>query len=76
MITGIAGTVEMNGQPIGGYTTAWEMMAPWLPPTGDRFVEYGPEDEKWMRPLGLGSIIEDSQPIPVPTIRFEITFDQ
>lgn len=26
----------------------------WVPPT-DRFCKYGPEDEKWMRPLGLGT---------------------
>lgn len=28
----------------------------WHPPAGDRFTEYGPEDEKWMRPLGLGTV--------------------
>jgi hypothetical protein len=28
----------------------------WHPPKGSRFVEYGPEDEPWMRPLGLGSV--------------------
>lgn len=28
----------------------------WRPPKGDRFVSYGPEDEAWMRPLGLGQI--------------------
>ena len=27
----------------------------WQPPTGDRFTAYGPEDEKWMKPLGLGT---------------------
>ena len=30
----------------------------WHPPHGSRFVEYGPEDEHWMRPLGLGTIEE------------------
>ncbi len=28
----------------------------WHAPTGDRFTEYGPEDEAWARPLGLGRI--------------------
>lgn len=28
----------------------------WHPPQSDRFCEYGPEDEAWMRPLGLGRI--------------------
>lgn len=28
----------------------------WIPPAGDKFVEYGPEDEHWMRPLGLGMV--------------------
>lgn len=28
----------------------------WFPPAGDRFCEYGPEDEHWMRPLGLGTV--------------------
>lgn len=27
----------------------------WDPPDGDRFCEYGPEDESWMRPAGLGT---------------------
>jgi hypothetical protein len=26
----------------------------WHPPVDDRFCIYGPEDEGWMRPLGLG----------------------
>ena len=30
----------------------------WHPPKGGRFVEYGPEDEHWMRPLGLGTVEE------------------
>lgn len=28
----------------------------WHPPEAERFVSYGPEDECWMRPLGLGRI--------------------
>ena len=28
----------------------------WCPPEGDRFCDYGPEDEMWMRHLGLGTI--------------------
>lgn len=28
----------------------------WVPPEPERFVSYGPEDECWARPLGLGSI--------------------
>lgn len=28
----------------------------WHPPSGDRFCGYGPEDETWMRPLGLGRL--------------------
>ena len=28
----------------------------WCPPECDRFCDYGPEDETWMRPLGLGTI--------------------
>ena len=28
----------------------------WHPPEGSRFCDYGPEDEAWMRPLGLGRI--------------------
>lgn len=28
----------------------------WHPPPAERFVEYGPQDEHWMRPLGLGRI--------------------
>jgi len=28
----------------------------WEPPTGDKFTEYGPEDESWMRPLKLGTL--------------------
>lgn len=29
----------------------------WHPPaSGSRFYEYGPEDEHWMRPAGLGTI--------------------
>lgn len=28
----------------------------WHPPEAERFVSYGPEDECWARPLGLGSI--------------------
>ena len=28
----------------------------WYPPEPERFVGYGPEDECWMRPLGLGRI--------------------
>ena len=28
----------------------------WCPPEDDRFCGYGPEDEYWMRPLGLGTI--------------------
>jgi hypothetical protein len=36
----------------------------WHPPAGDRFTEYGPEDEEWMRPLGLGRIEEiDEGPV-------------
>lgn len=27
----------------------------WVPPT-EAFTEYGPEDEEWMRPLGLGTV--------------------
>ena len=30
----------------------------WIPPEAERFVEYGPEDESWARPLGLGHIGE------------------
>lgn len=28
----------------------------WDAPDGDRFTEYGLEDEKWMKPLGLGTV--------------------
>lgn len=28
----------------------------WHPPKASRFVDYGPEDEWWMRPAGLGWI--------------------
>jgi hypothetical protein len=28
----------------------------WHPPGASRFTEYGPEDEAWMRPLGLGHV--------------------
>lgn len=28
----------------------------WHPPASERFVEYGPEDEAWARPLGLGRV--------------------
>ena len=37
--------------------------ARWVPPAGDQFCEYGPEDEAWMRPLGLGTVVvEDAGP--------------
>lgn len=47
----------------------------WVPPAGDQFCEYGPEDEAWMRPLGLGSVvIEDAGPcyfkVQGPSFRF------
>lgn len=28
----------------------------WEPPEGDRFCEYGSEDEEWMRPLNIGNL--------------------
>lgn len=28
----------------------------WEPPQTSRFVTYGPEDESWMRPIGLGTV--------------------
>lgn len=33
----------------------------WTPPEGSRFTEYGPEDEAWMKPLGLGTtrVVDD-----------------
>jgi hypothetical protein len=35
----------------------------WHPPAESRFAEYGPEDEVWMRPLGLGRIeVKDNGP--------------
>lgn len=30
----------------------------WQPPAENRFVAYGPEDEAWMRPLGIGRLIQ------------------
>jgi hypothetical protein len=30
----------------------------WQPPHGDRFVEYDSRDEAWMRPLGLGRVVD------------------
>ncbi len=33
-----------------------DMRDVWSPPAGDRFFSYGPEDESWMRPLGIGTI--------------------
>jgi hypothetical protein len=33
-----------------------DMRDQWFPPAADKFVEYGPEDEHWMRPLGLGTV--------------------
>lgn len=30
----------------------------WQPPDGDRFTAYDRRDETWMRPLGLGRIVE------------------
>ena len=35
----------------------------WEPPAGDRFCEYGPEDEEWMRPLGIGTRTVDHGPL-------------
>lgn len=29
----------------------------WEPPAAGRFTTYGPEDEAWMRPLGLGRMV-------------------
>lgn len=31
-----------------------EVTTIWHPPKDGRFTSYGPEDEHWMRPLGLG----------------------
>lgn len=46
----------------------------WQPPAAERFVEYDPADESWMRPLGLGTLREvDSGPLfyemTWPTVR-------
>lgn len=30
----------------------------WQPPHGDRFLSYDSRDEAWMRPLGLGRIVD------------------
>ena len=51
----------------------------WYPPPAEKFVEYGPEDEHWMRPLGLGRIERIdrgpkfvSMKIPVPVVDLEV----
>ena len=38
----------------------------WQPPREDRFVSYDSRDEAWMRPLGLGRIVE------TPEVLFDV----
>lgn len=40
----------------------------WKPPAGGRFIEYGPEDEHWMRPAGLGTLEPVFYVVDVPGI--------
>jgi hypothetical protein len=48
--------ISMAGVEMSLYGSKHIAPTSWTPPKGDRFVEYGPEDEHWMRPLGLGSM--------------------
>lgn len=59
-------TVERGGTPflpmLTGIDVTFSETAPeritheeWDAPEGGRFAGYGPEDEKWMKPLGLGT---------------------
>lgn len=58
-------------RPLGGIPFTFSPYIPerktrkeWRPPAGDRFCEYGPEDEAWMRDLGLGYFVEvDEGPV-------------
>lgn len=34
----------------------------WIPPEGDRFCSYEESDEEWMRPLGLGTVVQEQHP--------------
>lgn len=51
----------------------------WKPPRDERFCSYSPEDEKWMRPLGLGEVVEREYPCiwvvgKMPAFRFNSAF--
>lgn len=35
----------------------------WQPPRGDRFCSYDRTDEAWMRPLGLGRLVKEPEPL-------------
>lgn len=57
------GDDEGNFHRISGIEILEDSMIPernieemWEPPQPSRFVTYGPEDESWMRPLGLGTV--------------------
>lgn len=51
---------KLSGTPIEFLETMPErnIERVWLPPADSRFVGYGPEDEEWMKPLGLGRMVE------------------
>lgn len=52
----LAGSVSIQFSP---YVPARSTNERWVPPGGDQFCQYGPEDEAWMRPLGLGTVVEE-----------------
>lgn len=55
---------------VSPYVPARKTRKEWQPPEGGRFTGYGPEDEAWMRPLGLGTVVEVDLGPQVFEIRF------
>jgi hypothetical protein len=61
-----AHAAPLEGMPIqfDEYLPRRNISRVWLPPEPDRFVTYDADDEAWMRPLGLGRIVEiDNGPL-------------
>ena len=60
-----AAFLRFEGIPVEfhDYIPERHLVEVWEPPKG-RFIEYGPEDEWWARPLGVGDIrVEDQGPL-------------
>lgn len=51
--------VPLEGIPILFDRSIPQFSEAWYPPKDDRFCGYGPEDEEWMRPLGLGTLRDE-----------------